>query len=357
MRLASLLTLALACGAFAQDRPAMVAHFIDMGQADCTLLEFPCGVAMIDAGSQDAEHTGALLAYLDAFFDERDDLGRTIGVLFITHNHIDHTSALREIVAHGITIGWYIDNGEREGTGGADQRWLVSEIAAGDAATIHREVRGADVALLGDREGLSNGDIDPISCEACDPRIRILSSIPSENPGWPPGEYANENNQSLVIRIDFGESSFLFTGDLEEPAIETLVDAYEGTGTLDVDVYHVGHHGSHNGTTASLIGAMTPAAAVISMGRWDFGRLPDGGARPFTTFAYGHPRRVVLDLLAGGIPGYRSQSKSVKAADAARDFRNYTVRKRIYATGWDKTVQVRATDDGHFRVTVNHVGP
>ena len=116
-----------------------------------------------------------------------------------------------------------------------------------------------------------------------------------ENPGWPEGEFENQNNHSLVTRIDFGTASFLFMGDLEEAAIEMLVSHYgdaEG-GALDADVLQVGHHGSHNATTPELLDAVTPRVAVIPVGKWTFGRT--GGN--FTTFAFGHPRRDVVDLL------------------------------------------------------------
>src|SRR5687768_15102080 len=78
-------------------QPAMQAHFLPVGQAHATLLEFPCGAALIDAGAQDAESVARLQAYLDQFFDRRTDLNRTLDLILITHNHIDHTRALREI--------------------------------------------------------------------------------------------------------------------------------------------------------------------------------------------------------------------------------------------------------------------
>jgi len=59
---------------------------------------------------------------------------------------------------------------------------------------------------------------------------------------------------------------------------------------LDMDVYHLGHHGSHNGTTEMLLMAMTPQISTISMSSPTDQRL-------WTGFAYGHPRRTVVELL------------------------------------------------------------
>jgi len=48
-----------------------------------------------------------------------------------------------------------------------------------------------------------------------------LSGRRDDNPGWSYEDFDNKNNHSIVIRVDFGKASFLFTGDLEKPAIAT----------------------------------------------------------------------------------------------------------------------------------------
>ncbi|RNC81004.1 MAG: MBL fold metallo-hydrolase [Phycisphaera sp.] len=338
-----------------QLQPAMYAHFIDVGQADCTLLEFPCGVILIDAGTQSDERTAGLITQLEHFFAGRPDLDETIDTVFITHSHIDHTRALREI-AERFTIHNIIDNGHATHSGGADQRWIMAEAEAGRLGINIRHVSDAEVTTLPHRRGLTDAAIDPLNCGDCDPVIRILAASYDENPGWPSGDFENENNHSLVIRVDFEESSFLFSGDLQEQSIETLVEYYQGTDTLDIDIHQVGHHGSHNATTREFLEAMTPHAAIISMGYWEFGRQPDGSVLPFSTFRYGHPRAEIVELLEEEIPGYRSRRTIAMAARGSRDFVEYTVRKRVYATGWDGTIRVRATPTRDYRITVNHQG-
>jgi competence protein ComEC len=79
-------------------QPTMDAHYINVGQGLSALLEFPCGAVLVDTGSQDDEHTDALIDYLNDFFSRRTDLNRTIATVFITHSHIDHTRGLRRVV-------------------------------------------------------------------------------------------------------------------------------------------------------------------------------------------------------------------------------------------------------------------
>lgn len=83
------------------------------------------------------------------------------------------------------------------------------------------------------------------------------------------------------------------------------------------------------------------------MGDWENGR---GVRSMFTTWAYGHLRRDVLDKLALSITRKRSYPV-VAAADGPRSFRSYTVSDAFYGTGWFGTVKVRATERGKFRTT------
>jgi len=321
----------------------MYAHFINVGQGDSTLLEFPCGAILIDAGSQSNDHTQNLLTYLEDFFSNRPDLNNTIDTVIITHNHIDHTRALREVVESFNVIN-FIENGQR------DEGRIVGDV---DVIWLNENPRNINIEEVSQSEvqddvGYSNNIIDPISCDNIDPIITILASDRTNDPGWDRNgdEFRNKNNHSIVIRVDFGESSFLFTGDLEEPAIETLVHEYSTSELLDVDVYQVGHHGSHNGTTDSLIQAMSPSIAIFSMSPWDDRQL-------WTAYAYGHPREDTVELLEAGITRQRTP-KNVYIASGVRRFYNIEMNDAIFGTGWDGNIKIRVTEDGTFRVTTDN---
>lgn len=339
-------------GALATDRIAV--HYLDVDQGAAALLEFPCGAVMIDTGGRGDGAGAHLIAYLDAFFARRPDLNRRLDAVFITHTHVDHNSNLKA-VAQRYGIGAYIHNGVLNGSGRSAARWIAGYPATARRAAIPafaattsppievRDVAQADVVAAG-HEGLTSAQIDPVNCPRVDPRIRVLSGgyEEDENPGWPDSEFDNGNNQSLVIRVDYGEASFLFTGDLEEPAIETLVERYQAGRLLDVDVYLVGHHGSHNGTTLALLRAMSPEVAVVSMG--------DPSVRQtWTAWAYGHPRRTVVDMLNAAVSGSRRVA-NVAVADKVKVFSTYRMRKAVYGTGWDGDVTISSGADGVLSV-------
>lgn len=100
---------------------------------------------------------------------------------------------------------------------------------------------------------------------------------------------AYSDNTSVVVRICYGETSFLFTGDSEKEDEEYLLSSgFE----LKSTVLKVGHHGSRSSTTQAFLSKVKPEYAVISVGR---------------DCAYGHPTQTVLDRLkAAGCQLYRT---------------------------------------------------
>ena len=325
----------------------MVAHFIDVGQADATLLEFPCGAILIDAGAQGDTEEKKLVKYLKDFFTGRPDLHNTLDLVIVTHAHLDHNVAL-DNVANNFTIKRYIDNGLRAGSGRVNQKWLQDNAAEKDityASYSYNKIKSD-----GDEQGFTDEIIDPLECTDADPEIHLLSGAFTTKPaGWAATAFSNGNNHSVVIKVKFGKASFLFTGDLETAGIETLLKTYPAA-TLDVDVLRVGHHGAANATTPEFLSATTPSYAVISCGKWYYGRTSGGN---FTTYAYGHPRINILDQLDSAIDGERTVPIKIKGGVKSKVFKTYTVKKNIYATAWDKTFKAEAHADGTIEMVLD----
>jgi competence protein ComEC len=340
---------------------AMVLHFIDIGQGDATLLEFPCGAALIDTGGEQNElfdGEAALYAYLDAFFARRADLNRTLDLLLITHPHIDHNRAAVGVLER-YTVKNVVDNGAdapHSHDDGSEDPGATQQMAMHAWLRDHPEkgvqylaVRAGDVPA----DGLTGPILDPVGgCAraATDPKLTALWGTVShdlETYGH------NPNNHSVVVRVDFGESSALFTGDLELIGLSRLADRYEERPELlDVDIYHVGHHGSKNATIHYQMALMSPRVAVISMGPYE-------RDIPWTARKYGHPHVDALTHLVHpqyGVRGRRAATPvMVGYRGAYKDkvteiFQRRTIDRAIYATGWDGTVVVTAHANGWLDV-------
>lgn len=316
----------------------MAVHYINVDQGAAALIEFPCAAIMIDAGGRNAASTTHLMNYLSAFFARRTDLNNRIATIFITHTHIDHNRALRRVV-QTYDVGGYVHNGGLRGSGAPAANWMANHPNATDQ---RRAVGDHDVVAHG-TNGLSDAIIDAVNCPGVDPSIRVLSGRPEHNPGWTTRAFKNGNNMSLVIRIDYGEASFLFTGDMQDPAIETLVHYYHGTNMLDVDVWEVGHHGAENGVTRSLLQAMSPEIAIMQMG-------PPSVDEIWTAYRYGHPRRSAVETIDPALSRTRSPAVDEQVADAVHSFSTYRVRNALYATGWDGDITVTADSNGALAV-------
>lgn len=330
----------------AASAPAMKVHYIDVDQGNAALVEFSCAAILVDAGSEVKGQVSAkLMNYLDEFFARRTDLNRTLAGVYITHTHTDHNASLRAVVEQYKVLN-YIHNGVYDGSGDDNAEWMRDHANDNGRKITMRAVSHADVAKITARNGLTDNVIDPVKCPGADPRISILFGPYAQNPGWPPKEFKNGNNQGIVIRIDYGASSFLFLGDLETDALETMVDYYSGTKTLDVDVFLVSHHGSYNGTTPSLLAALSPDIGVISVGP----AVPRDG---YTAWTHGHPRKVAVDMIVPTLKLSRSTPKVVKVATGQRKFVNETIFKALYATGWDGNVVIEADLKGRLAVNDN----
>lgn len=217
----------------------MVVRFVDVGQGDATIVEFPDGKTLvIDVAQDGADAVNSQLAA-----DGRDG----IDWLVATHPDSDHIGGIPDVLqANDVRSIWAPEANSSTWT---YTRFLEAVDDAG--LTI-------DVAESGTRIAEGQGYA-----------IDIL---------WPPedAEFEDSNDYSAVILVTYGSETFLFCGDA--PA-EALQDADIG----QVDVLKVSHHGSASGMTEELAQELSPEVAVISYG------LDND---------YGHPAQVVLDDLS-----------------------------------------------------------
>lgn len=317
----------------------MRAHFLDVGQGSAAILESECAAVLIDTGGElnnEFDSTQALIDQIEDFFFGRPHLDRTFQLFVLTHPHIDHTRGVNAVLEKYKVLN-AVTNGQEASSGKPGQKALHRKVAlseqSGGTAIGFEPIRVADLPST----GLSNEIVNPITCGSTNPKITALWGT-SDTSDWSTTDAKNQNNHSVVLRVDFGNSSMLLTGDLEQRGIAGLLAKYKDTGLLDVDVYLVGHHGAANATTDALLRAVTPKIAVISMG------VPDR-MTSWTAWAYGHPRKVIVQQLLGKVSEARPARK-VSVATGVRTFEQMSVSKAIFATGWDGTIVLEADSSG-----------
>ncbi len=331
-------------------------HVIDIGQGLAVLVEFPCGVVLYDTGGEENEDyvgTDDLIRYLDKFFAARPELGKTIDLLAISHPHIDHTRGISKVL-EAYTVKNVIDNGaSNDDLGGRPQVALQEWVASKDDSVPYQGVKRGDITT---KDGLTNAVIDPIgrcSRSKTDPKIRALwggTALPVEL-----GH--NANNDSVVLRVDYGSSSFLLAGDLEIIGWAKLTKKLgKGNPIFDVDVYIVGHHGSKNATVPYQVEIMSPKVAVLSAGPYSrYLRTEE----EFTAHVFAHPNaRALQPLLDDSIGVSMWRTKPIKAwvglkgrwKESRAIWQQRVIRKAVYATSWDGSVVVSGNRNGFISV-------
>ncbi len=228
----------------------LVVSFIDVGQGDCTFIKTKEADILIDAGESESAET--VLEYLDLY--NVDDLEYIIA----THPHSDHVGALPEIMEEVKVENFVMGKPSSLTCDGEEYIKILRSIAKEKGAEI-TEVAFDSTFVL------SVGKLN----------LNFLGPLVDDD---------NLNNTSLIVRVTFGEASFLFTGDAEKLEEYTLVsrDFKQGGATLKSDVLKVPHHGSNTSSTPDFIEAVNPKYAVISCGADN---------------VYGHPHNLTVQTL------------------------------------------------------------
>lgn len=324
----------------------MRVHQINVGQGCATLIEFPCAAILVDAGGEsnsDYNSTDALKIYLADFFDRRNDLNNTLQCVYLSHPHKDHTLGVPVVLSSPYLIKNAVTDGLEKGSGKPGQVQLHRAVQSAEENSNPTDDIGFEAVTTDEiaTTGFTNNVIDPVNCQDVNPVIKILWGASATNPGWSNTDFTNGNNHSLVIKIEYGTSSLLIIGDLEEAGQRSLVAKYNGTNLLDADVYLVGHHGSKNGTSQELLNKITPKMALIGVG-------DPGREISWTAWAYGHPNKLVLDKLKNKVTLTRPPIQ-VLAGTGAKTFVPYTISKAIFATGWDDDIVLEVDAFGNWR--------
>ena len=214
-------------------------HYIDVGQADAALVICDGEAMLIDGGNVD--DSSLIYAYL-----QEHDIS-SLKYIVGTHAHEDHMGGLSGALHAAQAETAFCSVTEN------DAKFFQNFTSA-----LAKQGKSITVPETGSRYTLGSAE------------FQFIGPIQETN---------DANNMSLVLRLVYGSTSFLFTGDAERSEESDILDAgYD----LSATVLKVGHHGSEGSTSYPFLRAATPQYAVISCG---------------TGNSYGHPHEEALSRL------------------------------------------------------------
>lgn len=226
--LAACLLLASCASAQGTAPDAMTLTAINVGKADCLLLEHGDCLYMIDTGTN--QSWGAVSAAL-----RERGVDHLTGVI-VTHADGDHAGGVYALASSSITVdAWYTS------------AWCEKYKESKNPVLLAAAMRGAEVIRL------VSGDTLPFA----DGTLTVLG----------PTEYADtENNNSVVLLAEAGGGSILLAGDMEYPEEDLLL----ADGLIPhCTVLKVGNHGENDATSPAFANAVRPQLAVISTNTWE----------------------------------------------------------------------------------------
>ena len=221
------------------DASGLEVHFLDIGQGDSALLFCGDETLLIDGGK--VKNNQKLIARLKEL--EVDHLDAVI----CSHPDEDHCGGLAAVLAKYPAEHVYSSVTE-----------YTTKVFSNVVKYADEQGHPVEVPQTGDSWTLGSASVQVIG---------------------PVQTYSDPNNGSLVLRVDYGGTSFLFTGDMEQNA---EADLMASGANVQADVLKVGHHGSPTSSSEAFLEAVAPSIAVISVGEDN---------------DYGHPSADVLARL------------------------------------------------------------
>ena len=206
--------------------------FLDVAQGDAALVTMPDGTTLlVDAGGNTLESARSIGETVVSEYLWWRGLS-AIDYVLATHADADHIDGLNDVLKNFAVRGALIARRPAE-----DPEFAKFSQTLARTRTTSEAIVAGDVIHFGDVT------------------VSVL---------WPPAGEKSTNNDSIVLRIRYGERSILLTGDIEQSAERALLASEQ---QLDSDVIKVPHHGSKTSSTHDFVNAIRPRFAVVSVGR------------------------------------------------------------------------------------------
>jgi len=220
----------------------LAVHFINVGQGDCILVQTPQKKnILIDGGGTPYSDfdigKNIVIPYL-----RREGINK-LDMMFLTHPDMDHLEGLLPVLKE-MNVNLVVDSGIQY----QDKTYLdFLSLIEGDKNITYYQTRAGDVIQI--TPEIEFFILNPYKTSHC-----LIEN--------------DFNNNSIVLKLQYKNTDFLFTGDIEEAAEINLLSR---NSLLKSDILKVAHHGSSSSTGDLFLEKVKPEVAIISVGSNNFG--------------------------------------------------------------------------------------
>lgn len=250
----------------------LMIYMADVGQGDCSVIKTPDGKSiLIDGGGNPMDEENSYIGdriVVPLLYDLHIP---TIDIMIASHGDADHISGLKSVLRTMPVKRLVIAEAEDEGMK------VLIDLAQSKGIPVER---------------MDTGDIIYEEKE-----LTLTTVYPLEDESLLPSAATNSaNERSLVVRLDYGTLSALFTGDMGFPVEKLILNSsLLDTEILDCDILKVPHHGSKYAISREFLNKVTPAVALIGVGENHYGhpspeveqRLSDANVKVYDTLENG----------------------------------------------------------------------
>ena len=277
------------------DQDGMIFHFVDVGQADATIIEFPTGeVMVVDCGHYTQSSSEKFQSYLQTIQMDYENGEKVIDYLVLTHPDSDHIGGAKYVFENYLVKNCYLpqidysENGESLNPNvPISQDEIYGEVLS--LLEIEVEKFGCEKIYTSEFLTIPEGASSSLNYKDGNNSWLVEFFTPVTGALYTDGatNIADTNEYSPIMIISYMGKKVMLTGDAGEDVEEDFI-AHVNDGTydlpfsyFDVDVLKVGHHGSKYSSTEEFLNMVLPEVAIISVGK----------------NAYRHPTEEVLTRL------------------------------------------------------------
>ncbi len=305
------------------EEDGMIFHFVDVGQADSTIIEFPTGeVMVVDCGHYTSSSSEKFQNYLENISLTYENGEKVIDYLVLTHPDADHIGGATYVLQNYLVKNCYLPQiyYSEDGTSPVEGGVVCNDETYKEVLSlleIEQEEFGCNKIYTNEFLKIKSKTYSSNEAKQNDEMwlVEFFTPLTGEIYVDKGTNYAITNDYSPIMIISYMGKKVMLTGDVGKDVEEDFISAINSSNYnlplsyFDIDVLKVAHHGSKYSTTEEFLNVIMPEIAVISVGKNSYGhptqetlqRLEESGINKNNIYRTDKNANIAIGISTSGI--------------------------------------------------------